>query len=42
MTLYSDTFRRKLVKRRPSRILILDTILYAIWLGSCVGLGAMQ
>ncbi len=42
MTLYSSTFKQKLVRRRPSRLLILDTILYAIWLGSCVGLGAMQ
>lgn len=30
------------MRRRPSRILILDTILYAIWLGSCTGLGIME
>ena len=27
---------------RPSRILILDTILYVIWLGSCVTLGYLD
>ncbi len=30
------------MKRPPSRILILDTILYAVWIGSCVGVGAWE
>ena len=30
------------MKRPPSRILILDTILYAVWLGGCVTVGYLS
>ncbi len=30
------------MKRRPSRVLILDTILVAVWFGGCVGAGIWE
>lgn len=30
------------MKRKPSLILILDTILVAVYYGACIGLGIME